>query len=100
MIATFGPYLEERALSSIGLSRSDFAPVRQLVESGQLEAAAAAVTAPMLRLALAGTPDQVAERIAALADSGVTQISLGGPLGPNPGEAIRLLGELVIPALR
>ncbi|MBM2821924.1 MAG: Bac luciferase protein [Thermoleophilia bacterium] len=100
MIATFGPYLEERALSSIGLSRSDFAPLRQLVESGQLEAAAAAVTPPMLRLGLAGTPMEVSERIAALADSGVTQISLGGPLGPDPREAIRLLGELVIPALR
>jgi 5,10-methylenetetrahydromethanopterin reductase len=100
MIATFAPYLEERALSSIGLSGSDFAPLRRLVESGRLEEAAAAVTPPMFLLGLAGTPDQVAGRLAGLADAGVTQISLGGPLGPNPGEAIRLLGELVIPALR
>jgi len=54
----------------------------------------------MLRLGLAGTPMEVFERIAALAEAGVTQISLGGPLGPDPAEAIRLLGELVIPALR
>lgn len=100
MIATFAPYLEERALESIGLSGSDFAPLRRLVESGRLAEAAAAVAPPMFRLALAGTPEQIAERVAALADAGVTQISLGGPLGPDPAEAIRLLGECVVPALR
>lgn len=100
MIATFGPYLEERALASIGLSRADFAPLQPLVDQGRLDAAADAVTAPMLRLGLAGTPVEVTERIAALAELGVTQISLGGPLGPDPAEAIRLLSERVIPALR
>lgn len=100
MIATFAPYLEERVLASIGLSASDFAPLRRLVESGRLAEAAAAVAQPMFRLALAGTPEQIAERIAALADAGVTQISLGGPLGPDPAEAMRLLGERVVPALR
>ena len=100
MIATFGPYLEERALFSIGLSDSDLAPLRRLVDGGRLEEAAAAVTPPMLRLGLTGTPEQVAERIAALGDAGITQISLGGPLGPDPRAAIRLLGERVIPALR
>ncbi|MGH3065762.1 MAG: LLM class flavin-dependent oxidoreductase [Gaiellaceae bacterium] len=100
MIATFGPYLEERALSSIGLSRTDFANLRRLVGHGRLDDAAATVTSPMFGLALAGTPEQVTARIAALADVGVTQISLGGPLGPDPAEAIRLIGERVIPALR
>jgi len=100
MIATFGAYLEERALSSIGLTSSELAPLNRLVDGGRLEEAAAAVTTPMLRLGLTGTPEQVAERIAALGDAGVTQISLGGPLGPDPRAAIRLLGERVIPALR
>jgi len=100
MIATFAPYLEERALSPIGLSQTDLAPLRRLVENGRLEEAAAAVTPPMFRLGLAGTPDAVAKRIAAMADAGVTQISLGGPLGPDPAEAIRLIGERLIPALR
>ena len=100
MIATFGPYLEERALSAIGLTQSDFDSLRRLVERGRLAQAAAAVTSPMLRLALSGNPEQVTERIMALADAGVTHVSLGGPLEPDPDEAIRLLGERVIPALR
>jgi 5,10-methylenetetrahydromethanopterin reductase len=99
MIATFGPYLEERALRSIDLARADFAPLRTLVDVGRLDEAAAAVSPPMFALALAGTPDQVAERIAALGPLGVTHVSLGGPLGPDPYEAIRLLGERVLPAL-
>jgi 5,10-methylenetetrahydromethanopterin reductase len=100
MVATFGPYLEERALESIGLSPTDFGPLRRLVDAGRLDEACAAVTPPMLRLGLAGTPEDVTGRIAALAGAGVTQISLGGPLGPDPAEAIRLLGERVIPELR
>ena len=54
MIATFAPYLEERALASIGLSRAGLAPLRALVDSGRLDEAAAAVTPPMFALALAG----------------------------------------------
>ncbi len=99
MIATFGPYLEERALSSVGLSRKTLAPLRRLVDSGRLADAAAAVTEPMFALALSGSPEQVAERIAALGALGVTHVSLGGPLGPDPREAIRLLGQHVLPAL-
>ncbi len=100
MIATFAPYLEERALDAIGLTPAELAPLRALVETGRLDEAAAAVTSPMFALALAGTPEQVVERIASLAEMGVTHVSLGGPLGPDPREAIRLLGERVLPALR
>ena len=80
--------------------RAELAPLRALVDSGRLDEAAAAVAAPLFDLALTGTPERVAERIAALADVGVTHVSLGGPLGPDPREAIRLLGERVLPALR
>lgn len=100
MIATFAPYLGEEALASVGLSRAELAPLRRLVDAGRLGEAAAAVRAPMFALALSGTPGQVAVRIAALAEFGVTHVSLGGPLGPDPREAIRLLGERVLPALR
>jgi 5,10-methylenetetrahydromethanopterin reductase len=99
MIATFGPYLEARALGSIGLAPADFAPLRSLVESGRLDDAVACVTRQMFALALAGAPDDVAGRIAALGDLGVTHVSLGGPLGPDAHAAIRLLGERVLPAL-
>jgi 5,10-methylenetetrahydromethanopterin reductase len=100
MVAYFGPYLEEHALAEIGLTPEDVAPLKALVDAGELDAAAASVTEQMLRLALAGTPATVIEGIERLADAGVTQVNLGGPLGPDPAEAIRLVGRRVIPHFR
>jgi 5,10-methylenetetrahydromethanopterin reductase len=100
MIATFAPYLGAPALASIGLTRATLEPIRELVERGRLEEAAAAVTPPMFALALSGTPAEVTRRILALREAGVTHVSLGGPLGPDPREAILLLAEHVLPAVR
>lgn len=97
MIAYFGPYLEAPALATIDLAPGDFREISELVEAGQYEAAAALVTDEMTDLAIRGTPEDVIRRIESLAGMGVTQVSLGGPLGPDPGEAIRLMGEHVIP---
>lgn len=100
MICYFGPYLEEEALATAGLRRDDFAPLRRLVDGGRLEEAAAAVTDDMYGLAIVGTAETARAQIAALADAGITQVSLGGPLGPDPEEAIRIVGRQVIPAFR
>ena len=100
MVATFGPYLEERALATIGLMPTDFDEIKTLVDAGQLDKAAMQVTQPMMRLALIGSADEALERIVALAEGGVTNISLGGALGDDPREAIRLIGEEIAPACR
>jgi 5,10-methylenetetrahydromethanopterin reductase len=100
MVATFGPYLEERALATLGLAPGDFAKIRALVDAGRLADAAAAVTPNMLRLALVGTAEEAGERIVALRGAGVTNISLGGALGDDPREAIRLVGEVIAPLCR
>jgi 5,10-methylenetetrahydromethanopterin reductase len=100
MIAYFGPYLEERALATAGLSRADFAPIKALVDAGRYDEAASAVSDDMLRLAIAGTPEDVVAAIERLAAAGITQANLGGPLGPDAEEALRLLGERVIPHFR
>jgi 5,10-methylenetetrahydromethanopterin reductase len=100
MIATFGPYLEERSLAAIGLARDDFGEIRRLVDGGRLDRAAAAVTPTMLRLALVGSAEDAAERIVALGEAGVTNISLGGALGDDPRAAIRLVGDVIAPACR
>lgn len=97
MIAYFGPYLEAPALATIGLSPGDFSEISRLVEAGRYDEAEGLVTDQMTDLAIRGTPDDVISRIESLADMGVTQVSLGGPLGPDPNEAIRLMGEYVIP---
>ncbi len=100
MIAYFGPYLEDAALATVGLRAADFEPIKELLDAGRYEAAAAAVTEDMLRLAVAGTPDEVIVAIEKLGDAGITQANLGGPLGPDPVEALRLLGERVLPHFR
>ncbi len=97
MIAYFGPYLEAPALATAGLSPANFEALGALVAAGEHEAAKAAVTEPMFSLALAGTPNDVIAQIERLAEQGITQVNLGGPLGPDVREAIRLMGEQVIP---
>ena len=100
MVAYFGPYLEDPALATVGLSGADFEPVASLVNAGRYEEAYGQVTEPMLRLGIVGTPDDVVQQIEALADVGVNEVNLGGPLGPDPAAAIRLMGERVIPHFR
>ena len=100
LAAYFGPYLEDRALQTIGLKAADFAPLRDLVDAGRMEEARASVTPDMLRLGISGTPGDVIDQIGELAEAGVNEVNLGGPLGPDPEEAIRLMGEEVIPAFR
>jgi len=97
MISYFGPYLEPPALATIGLTPGDFSEIARLVESGRHDDAARLVTDEMTGLAITGTPDDVIKRVESLASNGITQVSLGGPLGPDPDEAIRLMGERVIP---
>ncbi|MHB1569257.1 MAG: 5,10-methylenetetrahydromethanopterin reductase, partial [Solirubrobacteraceae bacterium] len=58
------------------------------------------VSDDMLRLAIVGSVDECIEQIGRLVDAGVTQISLGGPLGPDPGEAIATIGKRIIPAFK
>ncbi|TCO47402.1 LLM class flavin-dependent oxidoreductase [Actinocrispum wychmicini] len=99
-IAFFGPYLSGRDLALAGLTEADFAPVAAAMRTGGVDAAARLVTDDMLRLAVVGTPAEVGARLAGLIDAGVTELSLGGPLGPDPAAAIRLLGTEVLPALR
>jgi 5,10-methylenetetrahydromethanopterin reductase len=100
MISYFGPYLEPQALATIGIGPEDFSEIAALVESGRHDAAAGLVTDEMTKLAISGTPRDVIRRIESLAEMGVTQVSLGGPLGPYPDDAIRLMGERVIPYFR
>ena len=100
LAAYFGPYLEDHALQTIGLKASDFAPLRKLVDAGRMEEAHRLVTPDMLRLGISGTPEDIIAQIEQLAEAGVNEVNLGGPLGPDPEEAIRLMGEEVIPAFR
>ena len=54
----------------------------------------------MSRLAVVGTPSDAIEKIEMMIEAGITQISVGGPLGPDPSETVRLFGEKIIPHFR
>lgn len=100
VLAYFGHYLDEEALATVGLSRAHFAETERHVNAGDYAAARAAVTPEMMKLAVVGSPKDAIEKIEMLADAGITQVSIGGPLGPDPAAAIRLIGERVIPHFR
>jgi 5,10-methylenetetrahydromethanopterin reductase len=50
------------------------------------------------RFAFAGRPRDLIHQVEALAQAGTTRVEFGTPLGSDPGAAIRLLGESVLPA--
>ncbi|MBI3457227.1 MAG: LLM class flavin-dependent oxidoreductase [Candidatus Rokubacteria bacterium] len=100
IVAYFGPYLEEEALETVGLGRGDFAEIAKLIQARQYAEARVRVTPEMLRLAVAGSPRDAIAKIECLAEAGVTQVSVGGPLGPDPRETVRLFGDRIIPYFR
>lgn len=100
ILAYFGHYLDEEALATVGLSRAHFSETQRRVTAGDYDGARAAVTPEMMKLAVVGSAKDAIAKIEMLAEAGVTQVSMGGPLGPDPREAIRLFGEQVIPYFR
>ncbi len=54
----------------------------------------------MIKLGITGTPDDVIMQVERLAGMGIDEVNLGGPLGPDPGQAIALIGSHVIPHFR
>jgi len=100
VVAYFGPYLEEEALATVGLGHADFVEIQELIAARRYAEARERVTTEMLRLAVAGSPHEAIRKIEMLAESGITQVSAGGPLGPDPRETIRLFGEHIIPYFR
>jgi 5,10-methylenetetrahydromethanopterin reductase len=100
IIAYFGSYLEEEALNCIGLSRADFSKIKEYINQGRYAEAEALVNDQMLGLAVVGTPQQIIPKIELLIESGITQIAVGGPLGPDPARTIQLLGDQVLPHFR
>ena len=96
----YGPHLAEEMIGKIGLSSEDFDPIREALEERDFEGARGLMTDEMAELAVHGTPDDCVDRIEGLIDQGLTHVRFGPPLGPDPAEAIRLIGEEIIPHFR
>jgi 5,10-methylenetetrahydromethanopterin reductase len=49
----------------------------------------------MLRIGVVGQPSDVIERLEPLVEAGASHLSFGPPLGPQPEEAVRMLGTVI-----
>ena len=97
LVAYFGYMLHNDALNTIGLSHDDFEPIKNEWTEKGIDSAKNLVTDKMLRLGISGGPDECISKIEDLEKRGITQVVIGSPLGPNPEEAIKLIGAKVIP---
>lgn len=88
-------------LTKAGLTFDEIRPIAEAMEQGGRRAAARAVTPEILSKvrAIAGTPDQCAERIAEYRDAGCTHILLE-IWGDNRAEQAKLFGEAVLPQFK
>jgi 5,10-methylenetetrahydromethanopterin reductase len=92
VVAELDPTLDVPA----GLAES----VRRLVDAGDRDAAGRLIPDRLLdRLALAGTPEQVARRAAELYEAGAARVEFGTPHGLTARRGIELLARRVVPEL-
>jgi 5,10-methylenetetrahydromethanopterin reductase len=100
-IAYYGHAMSATILEQLGLSQADFREIERLVMvQKDIEAAKRLVTEPMMRIGIAGSANRLIERLEQVAALGVRHISFGPPLGPDINEAIRVIGQQVIPHFR
>ena len=97
LVSFYGPHLAPEMIGKVGLRPEDFDPIREALSAQDFERARALVTDEMARIAIHGTPEDCVERIDQLIGKGLTHVRFGPPLGPDPGETIRLIGEDIIP---
>ncbi len=87
--------------STIELDPERSRRIASAVEQGDLEAASDLISDDLLdKVALAGTPNQVAERTRELFQAGADRVEFGTPHGLSENEGLRLLGQRVLPLVR
>jgi len=86
---------------TLGVEPDRLARIRAAAAAYDFAGAAREIPDALLaRVALAGTPDDVAAQADALYAAGVHRVEFGTPHGLEEAEGLRLLGEAVLPALR
>jgi 5,10-methylenetetrahydromethanopterin reductase len=97
-IAYYGPSLSPLILEALDLQKSDFNEIEKNMKLNKdLETAKALVTDKMLNIGIVGDAQELIRRLEKLVRLGVTHLSFGPPLGPDPIEALQILGTEVIP---
>ena len=87
-----------KVLEKHGISDEEALKIRNAISSGKIGDAIANVSDVMLdSFCLYGTPAGCIEKINEISKSGVTQLVVGSPIGPDPSASIEIIRREVIP---
>lgn len=95
-VAYYANAMSDDILARLGVPRAEAAAISRAVQDDPARAAAL-VPPELLRLGVAGDARALVARLEGLATMGARHLSFGPPLGPEPLEAIRILGREVLP---
>jgi 5,10-methylenetetrahydromethanopterin reductase len=100
-VAYYGHAFSAEILGRLGLTHADFGEIDRIGQAeGDLARASSLVTPQMLQVGIAGTAADLIPRLQGLVAMGANHLSFGPPLGPDPLEAIAILGREVLPSIR
>jgi 5,10-methylenetetrahydromethanopterin reductase len=100
-IAYFGSALSPLILERLSLTREDFAAIDRAVhQERDMDKACGLVDERMLKIGVTGEPKDLIRRLEPLVEAGARHLSFGPPLGPDPLEAVELLGREVVSYFR
>jgi len=100
-IAYYGASLSPLILERLSLTRDDFVAIDRAVHHERdMDKACSLVDERMMRIGVTGKPQDLIDRLEPLVEAGARHLSFGPPLGPDPLEAVRLLGREVLPYFR
>ena len=100
-IAYYGSALSPLILERLSLTRQDFAIIeRAVTEERDMDKACSLVDDRMLGIGVVGGAKEVIQRLEPLVAAGGRHLSFGPPLGPDPLEAVEILGREVLPYFR
>lgn len=84
-----------------GIPTEDASKVRGALKSGKFGEAMASITEAMLNsFCIHGTPADCTKRIEEISKSGVTQLVIGSPIGPDPLTSIGIIRNEIMPSFR
>lgn len=84
-----------------GISTEDASKVREALKSGKFGEAMACITEAMLNsFCIYGTPADCVKRIEEISKSGVTQLVIGSPIGPDSSTSIGIIRNEIMPSFR
>jgi 5,10-methylenetetrahydromethanopterin reductase len=91
----------ETVLQRHSISIESAKTVSDFLRKGDFKAASKAVTDDMMSaFSISGSPQDCIRRIEELLKTGVTQIVVGSPIGPDKKTSIKLIGEKILPSFQ